>query len=292
VEDVTGEGVARRRFLRAGVASPFLVLGAPALLASCSRDDASRKSQAAAAPSNALPIIDYGRSFIHGKASWNRVRFQVESRARVFKDREGTYEDFYQCASCKGEQTFATHDLFSPDNFDFLVVFGPTNSIQFRRTARLNPEYRVVSKNKKLWEDHMVSLREPRSTRLLSTTEAIREATHEGLRLVAQTEIANPAIGLRTILEFPIKTINIHDKKNLYQVDTGPLAYPDLSQTYTRLVDSISLAFVAFNKPTTADFIIEDEAPILYFGREVTRVHHYCRTVSVSTQNRIFAIEA
>ena len=273
----------RRRFLRAGAISPFF-------LAACSREKPAPKS-GAETPPEALPPIEYGRSFVQGKAKWNRVRFEIESRTRIFDDRTGGHEDFYQCASCKGEQTFAPHDLFSPDNFNFLVVFGDQNNIQFRRTAHLNPEYRQVIKTKKMWEGHVVSLRAPRSSRLLPTTEAIRQATHEGSCLVAQTEIANPALGLRAIVEFPIKTMNVYDGKDLYQVDTGPVAYPDLSQRYTRLVDSISLAFVAFNKPTDADFIIEGETPIMQFGREVARVHHYGRTVSVPVRNRVFAIE-
>lgn len=283
----------RRRFL--GVGATSLLLGAGSLfLAVRSRLKLTSKSGAEASPEalpEALPLIAYGRSFVQGKAEWNRVRFEIESRTRIFDDRTGGHEDFYQCAACKGEQTFADHDLFSPDNFNFLVVFGDQNNIQFRRTAHLNPEYRQVIKTKKMWEGHVVSLRAPRSSRLLPNTEAIRQATHEELCLVAQTEIANPALGLRAIVEFPIKTMNIHDGKNLYQVDTGPVAYPDLSQRYPRLIDSISLAFVAFNQPTDADFIVEAETPIMHFGREVARVHHYSQTVSVPVRNRVFAIE-
>jgi hypothetical protein len=290
-ESAPAPNAGRRHFLRAGATSSFVLGAGSLLLAACSREQPARKSGAEATP-GALPLIDYGRCFVQGKAKWNRVRFEIESRARILDDQTGTYEDFYQCASCKAEQTFAARDLFSsPNNFDFLVVFGDVNNIQFRRTAHFNPEYRQVIKTNKMWEGHLVNRREPRTSRVLPTTEAIRQATHEGLRLVAQTEIANPALGLRAIVDFPIKTMNIHDGKDLYQVDTGPVAYPDLSQRYTRLVDSISLAFVAFYQPSIADFIIEDETPIEYFGREVTRVHHYARTVSVPVRNQIFAIE-
>jgi len=283
--------VDRRRFLRAGATSPFLLVVRSLLLASCSPDAASDNSGHAQAPPDVFPVIDYGLSFIHGKASWNKVRFEIQSRMRIFDDRAAVYEDYYRCASCKAERTFATHDLFSPDNFDFSVVFGQRNSIQFERTAGLNPGYRRVIASKKLWEGHVVKLRQPRTSHLLPTSQVIREATNEGLPLVAQTEIANPAIGLRALLEFPVRTMNVHDEKDLYQVDTGPIAYPDLSQRYPRLIDSISLAFVAFNKATAADFIIEAETPILHFGREAARVHHYSRTITMPVQNRIFAIE-
>ena len=57
--------------------------------------------------------------------------------------------------------------------------------------------------------------------------------------------------------------MNIRDEEPTFQVDTGPVAFPDLSRRYERLPDALSLAFVAFNAPHFADFVIEDETPIL-----------------------------
>ncbi len=83
----------------------------------------------------------------------------------------------------------------------------------------------------------------------------------------------------------------IRDQEPTYQVDTGPIAFPDLSRRHERLPDALSLAFVAFNAPHFADFVIEDETPILQDDRELTRVHHYSRILSLPARNRIFAIE-
>jgi hypothetical protein len=125
---------------------------------------------------------------------------------------------------------------------------------------------------------------------MLATAGQVRKATHAGWPLVAQTEIRNAETGLRAIIEYPVKTMNIHDGKDLYQVDTGPIAFPDLSQRRERLADGISLAFVAFNTPGFADFVIEDVTPIREGGREVTRVRHYSRIVSLPAVNRLFGI--
>jgi hypothetical protein len=59
--------------------------------------------------------LDYGRSFICHLADFNSVRFWVESRTRVFEKKT---VDFYQCASCKSEDTFASKNLFYEDNYD------------------------------------------------------------------------------------------------------------------------------------------------------------------------------
>ncbi len=131
----------------------------------------------------------------------------------------------------------------------------------------------------------------PRSIRWLLTTADIHEATAKALPLVAQTEISQAKTGLRAIIEFPVKTINIRDEEPTYQVDTGPVAFPDLSQRYDRWAEALSLAFVAFNAPHFADFVIEDETPIIQDNQELTRVHHYSRILSLPANNRVFAIE-
>ena len=74
-------------------------------------------------------------------------------------------------------------------------------------------------------------------------------------------------------------------------MDTGPIALPDLSRRHERLPDALSLAFVAFNAPHFADFVIEDETPILKDDQELTRGHHYSRITSLPAKNRIFAVE-
>lgn len=238
-----------------------------------------------------MPVIDYSRSFLQGKWAENRVRFWIESRTRILDEKSGHSEDFYQCASCKSEDTFAKRNLFYKNNYDFLPIFGPADGVIFRRTAHLNSRYREIKKSAEMWQGQDYRIRRPASSRLLDSNAAIRKATHDGLILVAQTEFSDPRTGLRAILEYPVKTMNIHDAKDLYQVDTGPVAFPDLSKREERWAASLSLAFVAFNAPDFADFVIEDVTPVLEGGRELARVHHYSKLVTVPAVNRLFACE-
>ena len=92
--------------------------------------------------------------------------------------------------------------------------------------------------------------------------EAIAETNAAGIPIVAQTELYHQETGLRAILEYPVKTMNISVPKKMYQVDTGPVAFPDLTRRTERLVDCLSLAFVAFNAPHTADFVTEQPTPV------------------------------
>src|SRR5690348_14829018 len=103
-------------------------------------------------PALALEPIDYGNSFLVCNWPENRVRFWVESRTRFVDEGRGVVEDYYQCASCKSEYTFAEKELFQPDNFDFLPIFGPELGVIFRRRVWLNPNYKSVQPFSKMWE--------------------------------------------------------------------------------------------------------------------------------------------
>ena len=134
--------LSRRAFIQAGATSSLLG-SAGIWTGGCGTAGNSSGGQ--------WPVIDYGQSFISGTVSSNRVRFLVESRTRILDERTGKTHDYYQCASCKSENTFARKDLFMEDNYDFIPIFGPEDGLLFRRKAYLNPRYREWRKAEDLW---------------------------------------------------------------------------------------------------------------------------------------------
>ena len=79
--------------------------------------------------------------------------------------------------------------------------------------------------------------------------------------------------------------MNTNRANDIYQVDTGPVAFPDLSQRHARHVDALSLAFVVFNAPHFADFVLEAPTRV---GDE--QVYHYSKLVSLAAVNRLYAV--
>jgi len=73
-------------------------------------------------------------------------------------------------------------------------------------------------------------------------------------------------------------------------VDTGPIAFPGLSERKERHVDCLSLAFIAFNAPHFADFVVEQPTPVIEEGQEVCKVHHYSNPFSLPAENRLLAV--
>ena len=236
---------------------------------------------------NMMPL-NYGSSFICHSADFNSVRFWVESRTRVFAEKA---VDFYQCGSCKSEDTFAPKDLFYHENYDFLPIFGEEDLLIFRRPAGLSDRYRQVCKARDVWGPPILKLREASGVRELKCWEDIREATMAGLPIVGQTEIRNPSTGLRAIIEFPVKTMNLSPERRMYQVDTGPVAYPDLSRENEPRISCLSLAFLAYNSESATDFILETPTRVMRGGQELAEIYHYSRPFSMEARNRLFSTE-
>jgi hypothetical protein len=239
-----------------------------------------------------MQVLDYGASFLSGIASFNTVRFWVESRLRVVDEASGAVADYYQCGSCKSEDTFAEHDLFYEDNYDFLPIFGPEWGAVFRRHAYLNEGYRSVQAAHELWGGQRYHLRERADAREIVSNEEICAATAGWEPLVARTEIRDEAAGRRAVLEYPVKTMNIHPETGKYQVDTGPVVLPDLSLPLDRQPHGFALAFVAFNTPHAADFVIEAPTTVTNAAGQTCQIYHYSRRVSLAAQNTLYALPA
>lgn len=243
------------------------------------------------AAEEAPQCLDYGRSFICGTAAFNSVRFWVESRTTLTDTATGESVEYYQCGSCKSENTFAEKDLFHADNYDFLPILGHGEWLIFRRPAALSPNYRSVRGVEDLWGPPVVKTRLAPAD-VLETWEQIRDATAAGRPLVTQTTLTNSETGLRAVIECPTKTMNVSLESRKYQVDTGPIAYPDLTRRHDPQINCLSLAFIAFNAPDFADFIVEQPTPVVEGGVEKCQVYHYSAPFSLPATNRILALRA
>ena len=273
----------RRQFLQSGAASAAVAWSAVPTLASAAPED--KKPDPARI--DGLTVLDYGRSFVGGTAAFNNVRFWVESRT-VLKEGDQTHE-FWQFGACKSENTFAEKDLFQGDNYDFTPILANDGWwLIFRRRNRLTPEYRGL--RREVWGPARFMLREAVRVQVLTDFAQIEAATAEGRPLVSRTELTDPQSGRSAVIEAPVKTINIHPEKKLYQIDTGPVALPDLARSYEPPIDCLRLAFVAFNRADFADFVVEQPTPILIDQKEQAQVLHYANPISFAAKNSLLAI--
>ena len=237
-----------------------------------------------------MNCLDYGLSFINSVGNGNAPRFWVESRCRIIDNTDGSFSDYYQCGSCKSEDTFAEKNLFINPNYDFLPVFGEAHIAVFRRHADCNDNYVEYRRARDYWGGPVFDVQEASRVGVLDSNAAIFEATQKGLPIVTQTEIWDTHTHQRAIIECPVKTMNIDETAGIYQVDTGIVLFPDLSKRYDRQIETFSLAYVAFNASHFADFVIERPTAILRNGVEVAQVYHYSEIRSLEAKNTVFCI--
>ncbi len=276
----------RRSFIRAGAISASGVI-LSGLSPGCSQGT-NRDNSVNSFPS----FIDYGSSFYCNTAEFNSVRMWIESRTVIINEKSGKEHIYYQGASCKSENTFGEKDLFYKDNYDFLPIFGDGKVLVFRRHAtKRGDRYRTISAMEDMWgADPVIYTPAPEFVEELDTWEKIRDATAAGIPVVSRTEFSNPDTGLKAVVECPVKTMNISHPEKMYQVDTGPVAFPDISKNYDPQIDCLSLAFLAFNKDHFTDFVIEAPVPVLEDGREVAVLYHYSKILSIEASNKLYAL--
>lgn len=232
-------------------------------------------------------FIEYGCSFIQTKGPENAVRFLIESRMEIFdmKTRKSTF--FYQAASCKSENTFAEKNLFMEDNYNFIPVFEETNKIIiFRSYVPWREKYiSIDDKNSntfRVWGKPEFLLKKIENAILLENNKMIINATHKGLILIGRTEITDEKTGLKTTIEYPVKTMNTNIEKQVYQVDTGPVLYPHIGER------KMSIAYIAFNTKGFSDFVIEQPTPI----KDNVVIPHFSGIIkNVPCTNLLYAVE-
>lgn len=257
---------------------------------------------------DAATCIDFGRSFLCSDGGGGKptagmprdeVRLWVESALTLVDEREGTARVIYQCGACKAENTFDAKgpgDLFKQPNYDFIPALHGDEILIFRRGAFVDEVHKVpyttFEARNPSFGSFTAHVREREDVQRLDGFEEIAEATLQGHPMVGKTSISDSTTGLRALIQYPIKSMNIRHDPNIFQIDTGPVLYPDLSRRCESWGEQVSLAFVAYETRTRdhADFILEVPVPVQKEGTEVCRVMHYARTVSCSAVNTLWRI--
>ncbi len=107
--------------------------------------------------------------------------------------------------------------------------------------------------------------------------------------LIGRTEIWDDARQLRAMMEYPIKTMNIHPERVRFQVDTGPLPFPDFTCTAEHQIEWFSVAFVCYNTFDLAEFILRVPTPIREGDQEICAVLDYSDIRRMKAKNTVIA---
>jgi len=260
-----------------------------------------------------MQIIDFSRSFLtfridtlkkppttvthKPRFSLNNARIPLECVCEVQEKSTSRTQTFVLGASCKSEHVGVEADIFTQPNADFVPIFSKQQFLflkTFERAdkgVKLYPPSLGVQSERQTGqvEDVFDSLRIDLTFDAgagLETPAAIVAAVLANHRLVGQTKIN--ADRYEATIVYPIKTINVNERDNIYQTDTGPVLLPAFAREPNDFIAGFELAFSAFNCPHWIEFIVRDKAPV---ADEIS-VYHYCKPVRFGAQNKLMQLKS
>ena len=247
--------------------------------------------------------LDYSRSFMMwdappnpndhrkpGHKPWgNSARIQFDARCELTDDKTGESEEYFLITPCRTEWMYRDDTLFQTPNYEYCGVWTRTEFIglggaQHRRQGSGVPQY--IKDN---FTDFRLMTTPLPSARILENDEEIIDATLNDELLIGRTEIRDNANGISAVVEYPIKTMNVHPERKRFQVDTGPLPFPDLSRTVERQIECFSVAFVCYNNFNLAEFILRVPIEVSDANSDIRSALGYSDVRRLPAKNTILA---
>ncbi len=222
----------------------------------------------------------------------NIARIQLDAMIDVIDDSGGGRERFVLIQPCRTERVYKEDRLFQIPSAEYRVIYSLEQHRSVGKAMTYGGRRPVGRLVKDTYRSLVIDVVTFPDTRVLRTPAEVNDATAANHPLVGRTEIKDPQLPLRYVIEYPIKTMNIMPKDNSYQIDTGPLLVPDFDLDQASAIDRLEMAHVAFNHkaPDLAEFILRQPTPVLDDdGRELCRVLHYSKVRVHAARNTLLA---
>lgn len=246
-------------------------------------------------------VTDFSRSFVRwsvladpsdtrapGHMPWgNSVRLQIDARCSI-RNPSGETTDFYLIAPCRKEWMYRDTGLLMDPGAEYRAIFCADRQVDVAMQARLTGDRPLPDST-----GGFIDLAFEIATRPaieLFTARAIVEASLRSDPIVVQTTIGHQESGLTALLEYPVRTMNYHPERGRFQVDTGPLIFPDLTLTVDHPIDSCRLAHTVFNALDYAEFTCRPAGDGIDAELEGTGLRRYRDLYRVTAAHRFFRL--
>ena len=227
-------------------------------------------------------------------SSLNSARILLECVCEIVDNETGTAQTFVMGASCKTERVGVDRDIWIHPNADFVPILSQDRYLIVKTYEVANmgvpffPPSRGMQPERQAgyvadaYDNIRLDVRRVEGE-ILETPAQIVEAMldRSGPPLVGRTVIQEGRY--TAVLEFPVKTMNASERDFIYQTDTGPVLMPDFSREPDDLIVGLEMAFVAFNCPDWAEFVVRVPTSV----GEGIEVYHYSKFVRLDTQNQV-----
>ena len=228
--------------------------------------------------------------------SLNNARIPIECRCVVTETATDQSQAFVLGASCKTERVGVEGDIWLEPNADFCPIFSDDRYLSLKTYSQVGTTMELFPPGSGSQSDRQtglidetydsvkIDMTECEGTPLDSAQEIV-EAVLANQNLVARTELENDRY--HALIEHPVKTINANERDWIYQTDTGPVLFPDLSVEPDAMLTSLELAYSAFNCPDWIEFIVRRVTPTT----SDVSVYHYSDAVRCDSRNQVLRID-
>lgn len=255
-----------------------------------------------------MQAIDFPNSYLGWRTDWevlpsrtasnkphwtvNNVRISIDCWCSIEEKATGESREFVLGANCKTERVGAPEDIWPNPNADFVPILSQDQFIMIKTYDRVGksvqlypptlgeqPE-RQVGRSEETFVDVRIDIARHEGT-VLNKAGDVVQAVFDNRQLVARTEYEDERYAVE--LDYPIKTINANERDGVFQTDTGPHLFPDLSRDPDDLIEGMELAFSAFNSPDWIEFLVRVPTPLT----DDISVYHYSKSVRLNSKNTV-----
>ena len=221
-----------------------------------------------------MQICDYGITSISwtanhdptdtrkpGHMPWdNTIRILIDSRCEIIDNETGKSEWFYLITPCRTEWMYRDDVLWKNDpNLEFVGIYSQNyyrhGHVQVQDKLRPQQDMGVAKETVVGLPDFHPNLSFYNKTAELFSDNDVIQATLDLTPIVATTELQSTDGKFKVIIEYPIKTMNFVEERNRFQVDTGPILFPDFDIDSMHNIEKFQLAFVCYNNRDIAEFV-------------------------------------
>jgi hypothetical protein len=258
-----------------------------------------------------MTTIDFARSFLTFRIdttrkppktvshqppyTLNNARIQIECRLKVTEKASQQVQTFVMGANCKTERVGVDRDIWTEPNADFIPIFSDDSFMHLKTYAQagegveLFPPGSGTQSERQTgliadaFDDVRIDIVEAEGTDLTTQPDVV-QATLNNTRLNAVTTIENDRY--KAVIEYPVKTMNANERDNIFQTDTGPVLFPDLTCEPDQMLTELELAFTAFNAPDWIEVLVRVPTRV----NDDVDVYHFSKAIRLDVKNAVIAV--
>lgn len=237
----------------------------------------------------------------------NRVRITLESICRLTHRPSGRTTNYALTAACRTERVGASrNELWLMPSANVFFIVSDNSQVAIYKSWHKNdpgvmlhppslgpqPE-RQFFRSGENFQEVSLTIATAGAT-ALDTFDSAAQGILGTQPIVSRIEYIDGQYDVR--IDQPVKTINLAERDELHQIDTGPIIVPDLSaerlaatkEDNNPEIAVFDLAYAAWHEPTWAEFVIEQPTEIA----EGVSVNHYSRARHVEpARNVLLAVD-